>query len=184
MYLVDGLKHVERFVDWAQKKYKVPVKKYQHWIVSHYVRDNHYRFHTNEESPLLKLSDIEIKACEDFGVKWVVNGIKQSDSMNRRLQLKTLFLHSIEPRTHKCYPLSSWKKSDCLAYIKQHRLPTPVNYGMGSKSSGVDLNENVLKWLQVHEPEDLKKILKVFPLAETLLIPIENEPKQISEIHG
>lgn len=170
MYLVDGLEHIEKYIDWAEKKYKVPSLRIQHWMVSHYFRDNYFRFHTETEAPLLKLGDIEEKAREHFGVEWILNGSKQSDSMNRGLHLRTLFLHSIEPKTKHCYALSSWKKADCLAYIKQNRLPTPVNYGMGTKSSGVDLNADVLNWLKVHYPEDLKKILKVFPLAETLII--------------
>lgn len=46
----------------------------------------------------------------------------------------------------------------------------PINYNQNNtRSSGLDLKGDVLYWIKNHYPNDLKKILEVFPLAEMLI---------------
>jgi len=169
MYLVEGLGHVEKYIDWAEKKYNVKSKRYPHFMLSQYFNDNFCRFH-EKKVPVIKLGDIETQARNDFNCDWIINGSKQADSLNRRLMLKTYFMNAINLDSKKAYPLSYWNKAMCLAYIKQHRLPMPINYGEKSNSSGVDLEYKCLKYLRDNYPDDYEKILKVFPFAETLII--------------
>ena len=174
MYFVDELNHVEKYLKYAQHKYSVEYKKYPHWMVCQYYNDNFYRFHSEKKVPNIKLIDIENQARADFDCQWIVSGIKKNDSLNRRLMLGTYFMDCIDLKGHRAYPLSEWKKGDCLAYIKQKRLPMPVQYAK-TNSSGVDLKPEVLLWCKKHEPEDYAKIIKQFPFAETLIIDNGNQ---------
>lgn len=170
MYLVPDLDHINKYLNWAKNKYKVELYYYQHWVITHYIRDNYYRFHDENKITLLSLSDIVAAVKYDLKCDWIITGMKQSDSLNRRLMLKPLFMSAIEVRSKMVYPLSFWKKNNCIQYIKQNRLPMPINYGINSNSSGFDLNKDVLIFLKNNYPEDLKKVFKVFPLSETLLL--------------
>ena len=168
MYFVPELEHIEKYVTWAEKKYNVKVKKYPHWMLSQYFNDNYFTFHYNNEVPNIKLGDIENKAKIDFNCEWIINGAKKSDSLNRRLMLKTYFMQSINLSSKKAFPLSDWKKGDCLSYIKQKKLPMPISYGTG-KSNGADLNLEFLTFCKEKYPNDYRKIINQFPLAETIL---------------
>lgn len=169
MYFIPDLYHIEKYIDWAVQKYQVYIKKYQHWMISHYFNDNFFRLHTEVKMPIITLSDIEKRVKLDFKCEWVINGCKQNDSLHRRIMLRQLFLESIELKSHRVYPLSKWSKQNCIQYIKQYRLPVPINYGSATNSSGLDLKADILRWVQKNYPDDLVKILNVFPLAETLL---------------
>lgn len=169
MYFVKDLEHIEKYVTWAEKKYKVKANKYPHWMLSHSMNDNLYRFHTAEKIPNIKLSDIEKQAQNDFNCKWIINGAKKSDSMNRNLMLKTYFLQAINLTTKHAYPISGWKNQMCLSYIKQNKLPIPISYNK-SKSSGAGLNKDFLQFCKDKYPNDYAKVLDQFPFAETLLM--------------
>ncbi len=174
MYFVDGLEHVEKYVRFAEKKYNIKSNKYQHWMVSGYLNNHYYCLHTNSEGkkevPTIKLGDIETLAKKDFGCEWIVSGMKQSDSLNRRLMLKTYFMNAINLEQKKAYPLTDWNKAMCLSYIQHHNLPIPIDYGSKTKSSGVNLEYDCLNYLKKHYPNDLQAIFKVFPFAETILL--------------
>lgn len=187
MYLVDNLEHTEMYLKWAAAKYGVDYKKYPHFMLPTYLNGSFFRFHGNTEVPNIKLADIEAQAKLDFNCEWIVYGMKKSDALNRRLMLKTYFMEAICFPTKKVYPLTDWKKGHCLQYIKQHKLPQPIEYGEdNSRSAGVGINAATLKFCKKYYPNDYKKILEVFPFLEVLLVqPVEqNEHKQVSEIRG
>lgn len=120
----------------------------------------------NPKVKLLNLSDV-VKAMQlKYGIHYVFLGMKKADSMNRRLMLK-----GYEPTYENngmCYPLADWTQKDVLSYMKQHRLPTPVRYGLKA-SNGVGFNLDCFLWLEKNFPQDLKKIYKTFPMAERIL---------------
>lgn len=168
MYFVPELYHIEKYISFAEKKYDVRCIKYPHWMLSQYFNDNYFRFHQKEPIPNIKLYDVINKAKSDFGCQYVVMGMKKADSLNRRLMLNTYFMEAINLDSRTYYPLSNWKKADCIAYIRQKRLPFPISYSV-SNSSGMDLNKEVLLWLRKNEPNDYEKVLKQFPFAESII---------------
>lgn len=186
MYLVDNLEHTEKYLVWAKKKYGVEYKKYPHFMLPTYLNGSFFKFHNNKKVPNIRLGDIEEKAKQDFNCDWVITGIKKSDSMNRRLMLKTYLLEAINLEGKKAYPLTDWKKEHCIKYIKQNKLPQPISYGHeNNKSAGVGIDANTLSFCKKYYPKDYEKILQVFPFLEvTLMQPIEkNETnQQISEV--
>lgn len=169
MYFVKDLEHCDKFINWAKKKYKVDCVQYPHFMLADYFNNQYYCI-SKEKQTVIKLKDIENSARKHFNCEWVISGMKMSDSMNRRLMLKTYFMNAINLDSKTAYPLSTWSKQMCLSYIRHNKLPTPINYGEKCKSSGVDLEYNVLKFLQKNYPKDLEKILQVFPFAETILL--------------
>ncbi|MCT4602474.1 MAG: phosphoadenosine phosphosulfate reductase family protein [Marinifilum sp.] len=178
MYFVEGLEHQNPILVYPKRYPNVTIHQYPHWMVSHYYRRSYYRFHRVDENiPTLSLGDIEEKARRDTGCKWVVNGAKQSDGLNRNLMLGTLKFNSINDKSHRTYPLAMWKKADVLAYMRHHRLSKPVEYTM-NKSNGIDLKLDVLLFLREQFPEDYHKILKHFPFAEKLIFEHDFKEKQ------
>lgn len=167
MYFVPGLEHIEKYVRWAENKYNVKCNKYPHWMLSQSFNDNYYRFHSEPISPI-KLADIENKVRADFNCDWIVSGVKQNDSLNRRLMLRQMFMEAIDLNHKKVYPLTDWSKQQCLTYIKSKNLPKPIAYN-NKNSSGADLDKDFLIFCKEKYPSDYKKILIQFPFAETIL---------------
>ena len=168
MYFIKDLEHQRVFIEYPEKKYpNARVIQLPHWMVSHYYRNNYYKFHRKklvDDTPLLYLGDIEKQARLRSGATWIINGAKMSDSLNRHLMLGTLLFNSINLKSKRAYPLALWKKKDVLAYIKNRNLIIPQNYGKG-KSNGIDLTEDVLVWMRDNYPDDYKKVIHQFPFA-------------------
>lgn len=167
MEFVPGLTHNQRLLDHVapNKLLRLP-----HWMTSHYIANNYMRIHNRIETKKIKLADVEAYARAQTGIEWIVTGMKQSDSLNRRLMMRNFDMQAIQEQYKKAHPLSVWKNSEVLSYIKQNRLPQPIKYVEG-RSQGIDLSAACLAFLKKHHPADYQKILKVFPLADSLLIP-------------
>lgn len=177
MYFVKGLEHIEKYVKYAESFENVEVVQYPHWILSTIHKEGLYCI-ANSKLKKLKLSDIVNAAKKDTGIDFVFLGMKQSDSMNRRLMLKTYDHQAINYKTSIVYPLSVWSKKDVLAYIKMHRLPSPINYGVkGSKSSGMFFNEEVFDYLRKNYPGDLERIYSIYPLSRQILFEYDYRKK-------
>lgn len=109
----------------------------------------------------------------ETGISYSFYGMKQSDGMNRCLMLRGYENEAIS-NTNKIYPLSKWKKSDVMAYIKAKKLPEPISYNK-NKSQGLTFLPEVFDYLRQHYPQDLEKIYKVFPLSRNILLRYDAE---------
>ena len=109
-------------------------------------------------------------------------GMKQSDGMNRCLMLRGYENEAIS-NTNKVYPLSKWKKSDVMAYIKAKKLPEPISYNK-NKSQGLTFLPEVFDYLPRHYPQDLEKIYKVFPLSRNILLRYDEEKRAAAQIQA
>lgn len=95
--------------------------------------------------------------------------------MNRRVMLRTYQDEAINEKNKKVYPLSTYKNTDIIEYIKAEKLITPEKYG-NSQSSGTDITDmNYLLFLRNHYPNDLKKVIDEFPLVERKLYEYDYE---------
>jgi 3'-phosphoadenosine 5'-phosphosulfate sulfotransferase (PAPS reductase)/FAD synthetase len=173
MYLVEGLEHQERFLRMAERVYpNVQVHRMPHYGLSIALRHGQY-CNPHPGLRLIKLADIEKAMRKRVGEHWICYGMKKVDSLNRNLMLRNYELEGITRSSRKIYPLSLWKQTDCLSYIKKRKLMQPVNYGLKSNSSGMALDGAILHWLKENYPDDLRKVLAVFPHAEKLLFDFE-----------
>lgn len=176
MYFIKDMEHINKYLNWARAKHGVEILEVPHFMLSQYLNDNYYRLHSGVQVPNMKQGDVEEMARQHFKCDWIVTGAKASDSMVRNFMMKSYLLNSISESTKHAYPLSAWKKGDVLSYLKMNRIPMPINYDQkNTRSSGLDLKGDVLYWIKNHYPNDLKKILEVFPLAEVLIQDYERD---------
>lgn len=178
MYLVPGLSHIDRYLVDAQRRYKnIKVIQVPHFRLTTIHREGIY-CKPRPIKKLLNLSDIDEQLRNETGIDWSFYGMKKSDGLNRRLMLMSYGDLPIQPKTKRAYPLSSLTNKDVLAYIRQRRLPAPVQYG-GKQSNGVDFNLDCFLWLRKHAPGDLEKIYKAYPLSKKILFEYDFKASEV-----
>lgn len=176
MYVVKDLEHIARYMHYINKKYpKARIIQIPHFALFSYIKTGHLGHKQNEKQRLYNLSDLTDNIREKTNIEWAFFGFKQSDSMNRRVMLRTYQEQAINEKNKKVYPLSTYKNNDIIEYIKAEKLITPEKYG-NSQSSGTDINDlNYLLFLRNHFPNDLKKVIAEFPLVERKLYEYDYE---------
>nr|DAS17152.1 MAG TPA: phosphoadenosine-phosphosulfate reductase [Caudoviricetes sp.] len=176
MYVVKDLEHIARYMHYINKKYpKARIIQIPHFAVFSYIKTGHLGHRQNEKQRLYNLSDLTDNIREKTAIEWAFFGFKQSDSMNRRVMLRTYQELAINEKNKKVYPLSTYKNNEIIEYIKAEKLITPEKYG-NSQSSGTDINDlNYLLFLRNHFPNDLKKVIAEFPLVERKLYEYDYE---------
>lgn len=173
MYLVKDLEHINQYYVYAKTKYpRIEFAQVPHYAYYNYVK---YGFMGHKKNPNQRewsLSQITEKVRERTGIEWVCCGFKQSDSLNRRLMLRSYSdgKMAISWKTKKFYPLSTYKNRDILAYINQRNLKSPETYGGQGQSAGTDITSpDYLRYLKTNYPNDLRKIYTEYPVTRTII---------------
>lgn len=176
MYVVKDLDHIARYMHYINKKYpKAQIIQIPHFSLFSYIKTGYLGYTQNEKQRLYTLANLTDNIREKTNIEWAVFGFKQSDSMNRRVMLRTYQDEAINEKNKKVYPLSTYKNADIIEYIKAEKLITPEKYG-NSQSSGTDITDlHYLLFLRNHYPDDLKKIINEFPLVERKLYEYDYE---------
>ena len=87
MYFVDGLEHIENYLDWAKKRYpKIKIVKVPHWNLTYILKSGMFCV-PNPNVKLMKLADIDHSVKLRTGIQHSFFGMKKADSLNRRLML-------------------------------------------------------------------------------------------------
>lgn len=168
MYFVKGLDHIDNYLRAVKVRYSnVTILQVPHWTLTRVLRCGLYCI-PNPHIKLLSLKDIDESVRMKTGILYSFYGMKQSDGMNRRLMLRGYESEAVS-KTSKVYPLSKWRKSDIMAYIKAKKLPEPISYNK-NKSQGLTFSPEIFDYLRRHYPQDLEKIYKVFPLSRNILL--------------
>ena len=167
MYIIKDLSHINRYINYACNKYpNVKYVQIPHFAVYSYRRTGHMGCEQNDKQKLYRMAQLTDIVRERYDIDWAFFGFKQSDSMNRRLMLRTYEMNGINEAQKKCYPLSEYKNSDVLAYIDKEGLVKPEKYGK-SQSSGTDITDvNYLLFLRDKFKDDLRKVIHEYPLVE------------------
>lgn len=169
MYIVPQLEHIDRYIRYAQKKYpKAEFIQVPHYALPSYHKAGYMGCEVKhiKKYNLTELSDI---IRERYGIKWACFGFKMADSMNRRLMLRNYRDNAITEQTHKFFPLSEYKNADVMAYIERNNLIRPEIYGK-TQSSGTNIADiNYLLYLRENYPNDLRRVISVFPMVERKL---------------
>lgn len=175
MYLVPNLDHIQRYFVWAKKKYpNIEFIQVPHYGYFDYVRTGYMGCKQNERQKKWTLTNITEKIRQKTGIEWVCFGFKQSDSLNRRLMLRSYKNDgklAISWKTKKFYPLSTYKNKDMWDYIAANNLKQPETYGYSkSQSCGCDITSvEYQQYLKQFFPHDLEKIYTVFPQSRMIL---------------
>ena len=182
MYLVKDLEHIMRYYNYAKAKYpNIEFVQVPHYALFNYIKTGYMGIRQNTKQRQWTLSDITDKLREKIGVEWACYGFKQSDSLNRRLMLRSYTdgKEAINWKTKKFYPLSTYKNKEIMDFILDHRLKNPEVCGTNKQSSGVDIEDiEYQKYLKELYPSDLEKIYKVFPMARIVMLKANNKEEQ------
>lgn len=175
MYFVPGLEHIERWVRWIKARYpRVEMLQVPHWNLSYILRAGMYSV-PKPKIKLIKLADV-IKAIRiKTGIHYVFLGMKRSDGMNRLLMLDG-YRETHHINKGLAYPLAEWTQKQVEAYMRQHRIPQTVRYGMKA-SSGVGFNLECFLWLRENFPQDLQRIYNAFPMSQRILFEYDHQQK-------
>jgi sulfate adenylyltransferase subunit 2 len=174
MYFVKDLEHVDKYLRWAQTKYKnVKIIQIPHWNLTYILRSGIYCV-PNPKIKLLKLRDVDNAIRLQTGIEYSFFGMKKADSMNRRLMLNTYESDNYISNTNRVYPLAEMTNKEVIFYLKQRKLPEPVRYSKNA-SGGVGFNLDCYLWMRKNYPQDLEKILRAFPMSEKILIDYDNK---------
>ena len=182
MYLVKDLEHIMRYYNYAKAKYpNIEFVQVPHYALFNYIKTGYMGIKQNTKQRQWTLADITEKLREKLGVEWACYGFKQSDSLNRRLMLRSYTdgKEAINWKTKKFYPLSTYKNKEILDFIFDHRLKNPEVCGTNKQSSGVDIEDiEYQKYLKELYPADLEKIYKVFPMARIVMLKANNKEEK------
>lgn len=183
MYLVKDLEHIMRYYNYAKVKYpNIEFVQVPHYALFNYIKKGYMGIKQDPKQRQWTLADITDKLRERLGVKWACYGFKQSDSLNRRLMLRSYSdgKEAINWKTKKFYPLSTYKNGDVLDYILDHHLKNPEVCGTNKQSSGVDVEDvEYQKFLKEFYPNDLGKIYKVFPMARIVMLKANRKEEKL-----
>lgn len=169
MYFVPNLEHQQRFIRFSEKRYpNVRFIQVPHWSLSYVLRSGTF-CSPRPNVRLLSLANINESIRLQTGAQFSFYGMKQTDSLNRRLMLKGYESEAICTQSGNVYPLTHWRQADVIRYIRQNKLPEPVRYSI-QKSNGLTFNPEVFNWLRENYPSDLLKIYETFPLSRKILV--------------
>lgn len=183
MYVVPNLSHIQRYYVYAKKKYHniefIQVPHYGYYSI---IKAGFMGIRENKKQRLWTLSDITEKVRQKTGIEWACFGFKQSDSLNRRLMLRSYKGDgklSISWVSKKFYPLSTYKNKDILEYIANNHLKNPETYGGTGQSCGADITSvDYQLYLKRYFPQDLEKIYKIFPQSRIILLQAEKDEER------
>lgn len=174
MYFVPDLEHIDRWLNWADVRYKnAKIVQVPHWNLTYVLRHGIYCV-PNPNVKVFKVAHVDEAVRLKYGVSYTFYGMKKADGLNRRLMLNT-YENGVS-NTNKVYPLHNWSNKEVLAYMRTNKLPMPVRYSKNA-SGGVGFNLDCYLWMRENEPEDLKKMLKAFPMSEKILFDYDNSNK-------
>jgi len=98
---------------------------------------------------------------------WVADGVRAADSIVRRTSIKT---HGpMKPSNRKVSVIWDWQKAEVLTAIAAAGIALPPDYEwFGRSFDGIDYR--FLEPLSRFAPEDYRRVLEWFPLAELELV--------------
>lgn len=181
MYFVKDLEHINKYIRYFEARYSnVSFIQVPHWTLS-YVKRSGLFCVPNPKQKLLKLRDIVDAQKINTGIEYCFLGMKKADSMNRRLMMMQ-YEKNDYINQGLAYPLADWTQKDVLAYMRMHKLPSPVRYSIYTPSGGVGFNSDCLVWMRENYPDDLRKFLDAFPFAEHILFQYDERKKNEKEL--
>lgn len=186
MYIVRDLRHVDRYISWACRKYpNVRFVQLPHFVVYTYRKYGFLGCYRDPKQKLYRLAELNEQVRAHTGIDWTFFGFKQADGMNRRLMLRQYEGQQMNSKSRKCYPLSRWKNADVLRYIHENNLIEPMTYGLGGKQSSGQCVDGVafLSWLRDNEPESLRKVYAEYPMAERILFEFDDAMAEYNELN-
>lgn len=180
LYLVPGLEFVEESLTRYERFFGSKIRRLPHPSLHRWLNAGVFqppeRMLVIEQAGLPDHSyrDIRTVMIEDHGLPdhcLVADGVRAADSPLRRVAIMTHGPVSINQGRY--HPIWDMRKDDLIALFRKHGVKLPVDYELFGRSfDGIDLR--FLLPLKRHRPDDYKRILEWFPLAELEVFRWEN----------
>lgn len=184
MFFVDGLRHIESYINWATTHYaNVTFVKIEHPSVAMYKKLGLFCESDNPDLDTPKLSEIEQAMRRYFNTEYIFSGMKGVDGFQKRMRLKMWKPWYISPKG-MVYPLALWTNKEVLSYIRSNSLIRPVEYEPGKVSQGVGVDYHTLMFLKKNYADDYARIVEVFPHAEISIIDYERKQDKTDREKG
>lgn len=170
MYVTPGLRSVGRYIRWSEARYpNCRFIQCPHFNIAGWVKTGYLGMARDERVPLQSLASITERARSATGVDWAFYGMKEVDSLNRRVMLRT-YDGGICWKTRKAYPLMEYKNKDVVRYIRDRGLIPNMGYGGRRASSGENpASCQWLAWLRDEFPDDLERVAAMYPMTRQIL---------------
>lgn len=171
-FLLPGLAFVERSLAYYERWFGAKIHRVAHaslyrWLVqSSFQAPERVRWIddlvTREPSYEDGMDLAAHRAGEPPGL-WIATGVRACDSPLRRVAVSK---HgSISPKTRNFFAIWDWSKAQVMDAIRREGVKLPVDYLMWGRSFD-GLDARFLVPLAKHYPEDYRRVLEWFPLAE------------------
>lgn len=162
LYFIPDISFRNSIIEYYEDRFNIKIYQYPQTDISK-VFANNSMTSINKKIKKLKQSDIEQFIRKKFDIPFLCYGYKKCDSLSRRGILNTF--DGIDNRNKKFYPLADWNNKDVLNYLKQNKLPLPIDYSYGFRDVNIYEGES-LQWIYNNFPNDYKKIQTVYPFID------------------
>lgn len=162
MYIVPGLEFQEKTLRRYEKRYGIEIERIPHPDMAKFLKYGTFR-PADDSVPVLEFNDCYSYVRDKFDCAWIAGGERINDSLNRRAMLKSG--GSIDFKQFRMYPLLHWNKNEVVEYIRRKKLYLPEDTKVFGRSF-CDLSGESLFLMKKYFPEDYKRVLKFYPLAD------------------
>lgn len=170
MYIVKDLQHVVKYQTYFENRFQnVQYMHVPHYVLASHIKVGFMGMGQDKKQKNYSLAQLTELVIEKTKIEWSCFGMKQNDSLNRRLQLRTYEENAICRKSKKVYPLSELSNKEVIGLIDINRLPKPIKYN-NRPSQGQDIDDiYYLLWLREYYPEDLLKTFETYPGTRELI---------------
>ena len=185
MYVVPGLEFQEQHMRYVEERYDLKILRVPDWRLGGVLRNAICRHQTQgaTTSPKIKWRDVEQYIRQKTGLHWIASGERCADSLQRRGMI--VASDGICPARGHFYPVGWWRTQDIASFLSMRNVLLSSEYRIMSDGHNFGgIGPRQLYDIKKHYPEDFKKILKLFPLAEIQVVRRQimmDEEKAISD---
>lgn len=174
-YIVPGMTFIEENLAIYEKYYNLKIVRLPHPMLQDFINLCLYqplhkaKFMTmfyNKDDSYCKFSGIMnwYFKEENIDIQYDCNCMKMADSLNRRLLLRNK--PDIDTERKVIYLGKYLKTSEIWHYLKEQKIPITNDYDIFGRSADNLLNYQYLIGVKKYYPDDYKKIIEYFPLAD------------------
>lgn len=184
LYVIPNLSFQERFLSHLESRYNFTVYRLPHPHLTQHFKSSTFRHPTDRNR---KVRHISIRDIENHlrsklnNFQYVAVGEKGSDSMERQAMIRK---HGgIDHSRKRIYPLGFWNDGMVYSYIRQNRLPLPIDYHLFNNQADKKLRDrsfvpfaaDQLLVIRERYPDDYSQIMRVFPFLEANVFRYEQD---------
>ena len=178
MSYVPGMEFQEAVIRKYERKYGVNCIRIPHFETSNFFRYGTYR-EEDLNVPIISVTDEYNYLRQKTAIYWIACGERIADSIVRRAMLKKS--GSIDEKRGRFFPLIYWTKENVMNYMRVKNLVLPREYEKIHHSFR-SLSDEDVSMVKEFFPDDYRKLLKLYPLAEAAAF--REEQRRAKQVSG